>query len=286
MGYWQGTGTPAGGQHNSEADPGKMYPGTAFFRPLFILNYSEGNGVADIDYLIVEWKNGANWETVYSTEDPGLNVPWGQVPLKARKVSKESVAEITDGLTAGTTYYVRVMDYDTSGNASAASAQVSAVAGKAQTTDIAFRALSSFASVFKTEADIITVAGGNQPTPFVTIPDLSITVTLQAGDVVMQWFRASVWVTYNGYSTDCRLRVLKDGAELAVSNVLTRHTSATADSTGQVAHVYKWDITASGTYTFEVQWRCTSIYANTYSGMASRAHLLTAFRGDETGVYL
>lgn len=36
------------------SSPGKMYKDVKFIRPLFILNYSSGNGVADMDYFRVE----------------------------------------------------------------------------------------------------------------------------------------------------------------------------------------------------------------------------------------
>ena len=53
-GYFRGTGTPAGGIHTNINDPGKMYPGMAYFRPMFILNYNAGNGIANISMEIVE----------------------------------------------------------------------------------------------------------------------------------------------------------------------------------------------------------------------------------------
>lgn len=53
-GYFSGNGTPAGGQHQSMDNPAKLYPGVAYFRPIFLLNYSGGNGIADIEMEIVE----------------------------------------------------------------------------------------------------------------------------------------------------------------------------------------------------------------------------------------
>lgn len=53
-GYFKGHGTPAGGKHTNPNDPAKLYPGIAYIRPMFILNYSSGNGVADIDFEMLE----------------------------------------------------------------------------------------------------------------------------------------------------------------------------------------------------------------------------------------
>lgn len=53
-GYFKGHGTGAGGQRSDPNNPGKMYPGVAYIRPLFILNYSGGNGAADIDFEMLE----------------------------------------------------------------------------------------------------------------------------------------------------------------------------------------------------------------------------------------
>lgn len=56
-GYFKGHGIPAGGPHQNPNNPGKMYPGVAYIRPLFILNYINGNGIADIDFEILEINN-------------------------------------------------------------------------------------------------------------------------------------------------------------------------------------------------------------------------------------
>ncbi len=53
-GYFKGHGTPAGGKRVDPNNPGKMYPGVAYIRPMFILNYSGGNGTADIDFEMLE----------------------------------------------------------------------------------------------------------------------------------------------------------------------------------------------------------------------------------------
>src|SRR3989344_3877921 len=52
-GYFKGHGTPAGGRKPSSGDPGKMYPGAVYIRPIFLLNY-DGNGIADVDFEILE----------------------------------------------------------------------------------------------------------------------------------------------------------------------------------------------------------------------------------------
>ena len=53
-GYFKGNGTPAGGKKPDPNLPGKMYPGVAYIRPLFILNYNGGDGIADIEFEILE----------------------------------------------------------------------------------------------------------------------------------------------------------------------------------------------------------------------------------------
>lgn len=55
VGYFKGTATPPlYGQHADPTLPGSMHPNVRYFRPLFILNYTGGNGVADIDMMTVE----------------------------------------------------------------------------------------------------------------------------------------------------------------------------------------------------------------------------------------
>jgi hypothetical protein len=62
--FWYG-GKPAGGKSPNRTNPGLLYPSIAYIRPLFILNYSNGNGVARIDYVIIE-KVSSNEATVTS----------------------------------------------------------------------------------------------------------------------------------------------------------------------------------------------------------------------------
>ena len=53
-GYFKGHGTPAGGQISDINNPGKLYPGVAYIRPMFILNYNGGDGTTDIDFEMLE----------------------------------------------------------------------------------------------------------------------------------------------------------------------------------------------------------------------------------------
>ncbi|MEX2032993.1 MAG: hypothetical protein WD889_00330, partial [Candidatus Colwellbacteria bacterium] len=53
-GYFKGTGTSAGGQRWDSNNPGEMRNGVTYFRPLFVLNYDGGNGVANIEMEVVE----------------------------------------------------------------------------------------------------------------------------------------------------------------------------------------------------------------------------------------
>jgi hypothetical protein len=61
--FWYG-GKPAGGKKPDRTDPGLLYPNVAYIRPVFALN-SSGNGVARIDYIIIE-KVSSNEATVTS----------------------------------------------------------------------------------------------------------------------------------------------------------------------------------------------------------------------------
>jgi hypothetical protein len=61
--FWYG-GKPAGGKKPDRTAPGLLYPNVAYIRPVFALN-SSGNGVARIDYIIIE-KVSSNEATVTS----------------------------------------------------------------------------------------------------------------------------------------------------------------------------------------------------------------------------
>jgi len=63
-GYFKGHGTPAGGKHPDPEAPGTMYPDVSYIRPLFILNYPDGDGIADIDYVILEEEKAFPWAWV------------------------------------------------------------------------------------------------------------------------------------------------------------------------------------------------------------------------------
>ena len=54
-GYFKGTGsTNSGNLHSAESVPGWMYTGVAYIRPAFVLSFSAGNGIADIQTEILE----------------------------------------------------------------------------------------------------------------------------------------------------------------------------------------------------------------------------------------
>jgi hypothetical protein len=81
VGYIKGYGTPINGS-TSPSNPSPVYLGVAYIRPMFLFNYSGGNGSADIDYCILEMPgnievqtnfNGAGWQTVQSGDNiPGI----------------------------------------------------------------------------------------------------------------------------------------------------------------------------------------------------------------------
>jgi hypothetical protein len=54
VGYFWGFGTPAGGKKPNRTNPGFLYPNIAYIRPMFVLNHNNGNGIARIDYVIIE----------------------------------------------------------------------------------------------------------------------------------------------------------------------------------------------------------------------------------------
>jgi hypothetical protein len=53
-GYCKGNGLPAGGRRPDQNNPGKMYPGVAYIRPMFICNYNNQPGVTYVDYIKIE----------------------------------------------------------------------------------------------------------------------------------------------------------------------------------------------------------------------------------------
>lgn len=54
VGYFWYCGKPAGQKSPNRESPGYLYPNVAYIRPLFALNYQDGNGVARLDYIIIE----------------------------------------------------------------------------------------------------------------------------------------------------------------------------------------------------------------------------------------
>lgn len=62
-GYFKGHGTPITPAPDID-NPSPLYPGVASFRPLVILNYSDGDGTQECDYLRVERLLGSRWVDV------------------------------------------------------------------------------------------------------------------------------------------------------------------------------------------------------------------------------
>ncbi len=57
-GYFKGHGTAILTPAPDPDAPSPLYPGTAYFRPMMIVNYANGDGTTDVDYLRVEkWVN-------------------------------------------------------------------------------------------------------------------------------------------------------------------------------------------------------------------------------------
>lgn len=50
-GYFQGSGSPEGNAHHNPTDPDTLHTDAVYFRPMFILNYTDGDGIAEIDYV-------------------------------------------------------------------------------------------------------------------------------------------------------------------------------------------------------------------------------------------
>lgn len=56
IGYFSGLGTPTGQAPNIGA-PSPLFPGIKYFRPTFIVNYDDGDGVTQVDYVRIEALN-------------------------------------------------------------------------------------------------------------------------------------------------------------------------------------------------------------------------------------
>ncbi len=64
-GYVKGHGTTeTQTAHPDPENPGHMYNGVAYIRPLFIVNYSGGNGTAQVDYLILKQDSSESWSQI------------------------------------------------------------------------------------------------------------------------------------------------------------------------------------------------------------------------------
>src|SRR5690606_23156235 len=180
---------------------------------------------------------------------------------------------------AGQTVQVRVSAEDWSGNVSSPSAVQSAVAGRVGTGDIAFDAIESYTIVSRIETDVITTTSTSYIDSDLVTPYLS----LQAGDKVLIFAKASAWCTESGRSTDARIRYETPNGNY-FDGLETRHTSATADATGQLVLFGVYIVPVSGQYRFAFQWRTTtaSAFPVEYSGMASRIIEAFVLRGAAT----
>src|SRR5690606_21036593 len=114
----------------------------------------------------------------------------------------EPVSKGIIDLVPGQDYYVRLIAVDTSGNRSAASDEVSAVAGKVGTSDIQFDAIESYTIVSRIETDVITTTSRSYIDSDLVTPYLN----LRAGDKVLIFAKASALCTASIRSTDARIR--------------------------------------------------------------------------------
>jgi len=100
-----------------------------------------------------------------------LSATPGFTPSDATRVAsgRETHFEITSGLSAGTTYYLRAFYVDVKGNKSLASDEVSATAGQLQTGDLAPQSISQI--VVHSFPDLVTT----NSTSYVTMPNMDQT---------------------------------------------------------------------------------------------------------------
>lgn len=61
IGYFSGVSTTPVGYAPSEDQPSTLFTGAAYFRPLIIANYDQGDGTTQVDYLRVEKWTGTRW---------------------------------------------------------------------------------------------------------------------------------------------------------------------------------------------------------------------------------
>ncbi|HEX2093313.1 MAG TPA: hypothetical protein VHG28_12975 [Longimicrobiaceae bacterium] len=69
-GFFKGWGSPLG-YAPSATSPSPLHPNVRYFRPLFVLNYYQGNGTADIDYIAVDVMDEDLAQRGYRTIKPG-----------------------------------------------------------------------------------------------------------------------------------------------------------------------------------------------------------------------
>src|SRR5690606_20357249 len=150
---------------------------------------------------------------------------------------------------AGQTVQVRVSAEDWSGNVSPPTQAQSAVAGKVSTSDIQFDAIEGYTVVSRIETQVITTTSTSYIDSDLVTPYLN----LRAGDKVLVFAKASAWNTVSGRSTDARIRYETPNGNY-FDGLETRHTSATADSTGQLVLFGMYVAPVSGQYRFAFQW--------------------------------
>src|SRR5690606_26731622 len=152
----------------------------------------------------------------------------------------------------------------------------SATAGKVGTSDILFDAIESYTIVSHIETDVITTTSTSYIDSDLVTPYLN----LRAGDKVLIFAKASAWCTVDGRSTDARIRYETPNGNY-FSGLETRHTSAKADSTGQLVLFGVYVVPVSGQYRFAFQWRTTAPSGG-HSGMSTRIIEAFVLRGAAT----
>lgn len=150
---------------------------------------------------------------------------------------------------------------------------MSAVAGSVQTSDVAFKAVNSYAIASQIETNIITTTS----TSYVDMDLITPYFNLQLGDKVLIFAKASVWCTQNGRSTDGRIRHETPGGNY-YSGLETRHTSATGGSTGQIVLMEIFEPTQAGEHRWAMQWKSTQT-GGYYSGSGTRVFEVVVLRG-------
>jgi len=130
-----------------------------------------------------------------------LSATPGFTPSDATRVAggRETHFEITSGLSAGTTYYLRAFYVDVKGNKSPASDEVSATAGQLQTADLAPQSISQI--VVHSFPDLVTT----NSTSYVTMPDMDQTfevtepgtlLIVAVAPVIGLWMQSVYYLVY------------------------------------------------------------------------------------------